>query len=98
MHFRDFTLQPPLPNPPPPAPLLAFLGDLQVLQGDADEEKPGNVTLKYDIEPLPCDLTSEQRFFEGVASYLHFSQQHSVCFYMHVALHVREQQYQQINM
>lgn len=34
-------------------------------QGDAEEEKPGNVTLNYDIEPLPFDLTPEQRFFEG---------------------------------
>lgn len=34
-------------------------------QGDAEEEKPGNVSLKYDLEPLPFDLTPEQRFFEG---------------------------------
>lgn len=38
-------------------------------QGDAEEEKPGNVTLNYDIEPLPFDLTPEQRFFEGLKAW-----------------------------
>ena len=34
-------------------------------QGNEEAEKPGSVTLKYDIEPLPSDMTAEQRFFEG---------------------------------
>ena len=29
------------------------------------EGKPGNVSMKYDIEPLPAGVTPEQRFFEG---------------------------------
>ena len=36
-----------------------------VAQGASEDGKPGNVTLKYDIEPLPGDLQSEQRFFHG---------------------------------
>ena len=34
------------------------------LQGDTDSA-PGNVVMQYDVEPLPPDLTTEQRFFEG---------------------------------
>ena len=34
-------------------------------QGNEEAEEPGSVTLKYDIEPLPSDMTAEQRFFEG---------------------------------
>ncbi|KAL3141961.1 hypothetical protein ABBQ32_004607 [Trebouxia sp. C0010 RCD-2024] len=39
------------------------------LEGDTEEEKPSNVSLKYDIEPLPLDLTPEQRFFEGLRAW-----------------------------
>ena len=34
------------------------------MQGDTDDA-PGNVIMQYDLEPLPPDLTNEQRFFEG---------------------------------
>ena len=37
--------------------------ELQI-QGDTDDA-PGNVIMQYDLEPLPPDLTNEQRFFEG---------------------------------
>lgn len=34
------------------------------MQGDTDDA-PGNVIMQYDLEPLPPDLTNEQRFFKG---------------------------------
>lgn len=35
-----------------------------LLQGDA-EDAPCNVSMQYDLEPLPAELTTEQRFSEG---------------------------------
>lgn len=38
---------------------------IRASQGNEGAEKARSVTLKYDIEPLPSDITAEQRFFEG---------------------------------
>lgn len=37
---------------------------LILLQGDA-EDAPCNVSMQYDLEPLPAELITEQRFSEG---------------------------------
>ncbi|KAL0030300.1 hypothetical protein WJX77_008301 [Trebouxia sp. C0004] len=39
------------------------------IEGNAEAAKPGSVTLKYDIEPLPSDMTAEHRFFEGLKAW-----------------------------
>ncbi|KAA6428533.1 MAG: hypothetical protein FRX49_01409 [Trebouxia sp. A1-2] len=39
------------------------------LEGNEGAEKARSVTLKYDIEPLPSDITAEQRFFEGLKAW-----------------------------
>lgn len=54
------------------------------LQGDT-EDALGNVIMQYDLEPLPPDLTNEQRFFAGEHMMHSFCYLYSSCDTCHVA-------------